>query len=43
MREANLMLNLEKCIFRVTSGKVLGCLVSTKGIEAKLDKIMAIL
>jgi hypothetical protein len=32
MREARLKLNLEKCIFRITKGKVLCCLVSTKGI-----------
>jgi hypothetical protein len=43
MRESNLKLNLEKCIFRVTRGKVLGCLVSTKGIEASHDKIRAII
>jgi hypothetical protein len=34
MREARLKLNPEKCIFGITRGKVLGCLVSTKGIEA---------
>jgi hypothetical protein len=43
MREANLKLNPEKCIFRVTRGKVLGCLASTKGIEANPDKIRAII
>jgi hypothetical protein len=43
MREAKLKLNLEKCVFGVTRGKVLGCLVSTKGIEASPDKIKAIL
>jgi hypothetical protein len=42
MREAWLKLNLEKCIFGITRGKVLGCLVSTKGIKANLDKIRAI-
>jgi hypothetical protein len=42
MHEANLKLNPEKCIFGVTRGKVLGCLVSTKGIEASPDKIRAI-
>jgi hypothetical protein len=42
MHEANLKLNPEKCIFGVTRGKVLGCLVSTKGIEANPDKIRAI-
>jgi hypothetical protein len=29
MREARLKLNPEKCIFGITKGKVLGCLVST--------------
>jgi hypothetical protein len=43
MHEANLKLNSEKCIFRVTRGMVLGCLVSTKGIEANTDKIRAII
>jgi hypothetical protein len=43
MRKANLKLNPEKCIFRVTRSKVLGCLVSTKGIEASPDKIRAII
>jgi hypothetical protein len=35
MGETRLKLNPEKCIFGITKGKVLGCLVSTKGIEAK--------
>jgi hypothetical protein len=42
MNEARLKLNLEKCIFGITRGKVLGCLVSTKGVEANPDKIRAI-
>jgi hypothetical protein len=42
MREARLKLNPEKCIFRITRGKVLGCLVSTKGIKGNPDKIRAI-
>jgi hypothetical protein len=42
MREARLKLNTEKCIFGITKGKVLGCLVSTKSIKANPDKIMAI-
>jgi polyhydroxyalkanoate synthesis regulator phasin len=29
-------------VFRITKEKVLGCLVSTKGIEANPDKIRAI-
>jgi hypothetical protein len=42
MRKARLKLNPKKCIFGITKGKVLGCLVSTKGIEANPDKIKAI-
>jgi hypothetical protein len=43
MREAKLKLNLEKYVFRVIRGKVLGCLVSTKGIKVNPNKIKAIL
>jgi hypothetical protein len=42
-RQANLKLNLEKCVFGVKKGKFLGCLVSTKEIEANPSKIEAIL
>jgi hypothetical protein len=42
-RRAGLKLNPEKCVFRVKKGKFLGCLVSTKGIEANPSKIEAIL
>jgi hypothetical protein len=42
MREAKLKLNPEKCVFGITKGKVIGCLVSTKGIEANPNKIRAI-
>jgi hypothetical protein len=38
MHESNLKLIPEKCVFQVTRGKVLGCLVSTKGIEASSNK-----
>jgi hypothetical protein len=41
-RQAGLKLNPEKCVFRVKKGKFLGCLVSTKGIEANPSKIEAI-
>ena len=41
LRKANLSLNPEKCVFGVDKGKVLGCLVSTKGIEANPDKVKA--
>jgi hypothetical protein len=42
LREAKLKLNPEKCMFEITRGKVLGCLVSMKGIEANPNKIKAI-
>jgi hypothetical protein len=42
-RQVGLKLNPEKCVFRVKKGKFLGCLVSTKGIEANPNKIEAIL
>jgi hypothetical protein len=39
MREAQLKLNPQKCLLGVRKGKVLGCLVSVKGIKANPDKI----
>jgi hypothetical protein len=42
LRATNLKLNLEKCVFGIHKGKVLRCLVSTKGIEANPDKIKAL-
>jgi hypothetical protein len=39
MREAKFKLNPEKCVFGVARGRVLGCLVSTKGVEASLNEI----
>jgi hypothetical protein len=42
-RQAGLKLNPEKCVFGVKKGKFLGCLISTKGIEADPSKIEAIL
>jgi hypothetical protein len=43
MRAANLKLNPEKCVFGILKGKVLRCLVPTKGIEANPDKIRALM
>jgi hypothetical protein len=43
MRRAQLKLNLDKCVFGVRRSKVLGFLVSVKGIEANPDKINAIM
>jgi hypothetical protein len=40
---ADLRLNPEKCVFGIHKGKVLGCLVSTKGIEENPDKIKALI
>jgi hypothetical protein len=42
MRKDGLKLNPEKCVFGVTKGKILGCLISVKRIEANPDKIRAI-
>jgi hypothetical protein len=43
LKAANLKLNPEKCVLGIHKGKVLGCLVSTKGIEANPDKIKALI
>jgi hypothetical protein len=43
LRAANLRLNPEKCVFGIHKGKVLGCLVLTKGIEVNPDKIKALI
>ena len=42
LRKANLSLNPEKCVFGVHRGKILGCLVSIKGIKANPDNIAAL-
>jgi hypothetical protein len=42
MQRAQLKLNPEKCVFGISRGKVLGCLVSVKGIEGNPDEINAI-
>jgi hypothetical protein len=42
LRKVQLKLNPEKCMFGVPSGKLLGFLVSYRGIEANPDKIKAI-
>jgi hypothetical protein len=43
LRATNLRLNPEKCVFGIHKGKVLGCLVSTKGIKVNPDKIKALI
>ena len=39
LRQVNLRLNTEKCVFGVPSGKLLGFLVSHRGIEANPEKV----
>jgi hypothetical protein len=42
LRKSGLKLNPDKCIFGIQKGKLLGCLVSARGIEANTDKIATI-
>ena len=42
LRATRTRLNLEKCVFGVSAGKLLGFLVSHQGIEANPEKIKAI-
>ena len=42
LEKYNLRLNPKKCVFGVTSGKLLGYIVSERGIEVDPDKIKAI-
>ena len=43
IRKYNLRLNPEKCVFGVRGGKLLGFMLTNRGIEANLDKCEAIL
>jgi hypothetical protein len=43
LRAAGLKLNLEKCISRVSKGKMLGYIISAEGIKANLDKAKEIM
>jgi hypothetical protein len=43
MWDARLCLNPEKCVFGVREGKILGYLMSHRGIEANPTKIQAII
>ena len=42
LRANHIKLNLEKCVFKVPAGKLLGFIVCERGIEANPKKIMAI-
>src|SRR3954471_4381419 len=43
VRKYNMMLNRKKCVFGVPAGKLLGFIVSQRGIEFNAEKIKAIL
>ena len=43
LRKYNMKLNPAKCVFVVASGKLLGFMVSQRGIEANLDKVKVII
>ena len=43
LREAGLKLNLEKCVFGVSQGKMLGYIIGPEGIQANQEKTMAII
>ena len=43
LREAKLKLNLEKCVFGVSRGKMLRYIIGPKGIRANPDKTKAII
>ena len=43
MEKFQLRLNPKKCAFGVTSGKLLGYIISKKGIEVDLEKFQAIM
>ena len=42
LQRFNIRLNPEKCVFGVPKGKLLGYIVSERGIEANPEKIIAI-
>ena len=43
LRAAELKFNLEKCVFGVSRGKMLGYIIGPKGLRANLDKMKAII
>jgi hypothetical protein len=42
LRKYKMMFNLKKCVFSVSSEKLLGYMVSSRGIDANLKKVEAI-
>ena len=43
LKQYQMKLNLNKCVFGVASGKFLGFMVSQRGIEANSEKVQAII
>lgn len=43
IRSYNMRLNLDKCTFRVQTGKFLGYMLTSRGIKANLDKCQEII
>ena len=43
LRKARLKLNLKKCIFSISRGKMLGYIIGPEGIRANLEKTKAII
>ena len=39
LRRHGLKLNPEKCVFGAQRGKLLGCMITERGIEAKIEAI----
>jgi hypothetical protein len=42
LRKSNMMLNPKKCMFCMSSGKLLGYMVSSRGIDVNPKKVEAI-
>jgi hypothetical protein len=42
LRKFNMMLNSKKCVFSMSTGKLLGCMLSSWGIDANPKKVEAI-
>lgn len=42
LKRYNMKLSPDKCVFRVPKGKLLGFIISERGIEANPEKIVAI-
>lgn len=43
IQKHNMRLNLEKCVFGVQGGKLLGFMITSRGIQPNLEKFMTII